>query len=371
MHIQEIQLKNFRNYDQLSMPLADGIHVIIGENAQGKTNFLEAIYVLAMAKSHRTANDKELIQWEKDYAKIEGRVYKQHSRLPLEIIISKKGKIAKCNHLEQRRLSQYVGNMNVVLFAPEDLNIVKGSPLVRRRFLDMEIGQISPVYLYEISQYQKILRQRNQYLKMLQGKRQADGHLLEIYTEQLIQLAAKVVRRRFEFLQSLEKWATDIHSSITSGKERLTIRYCSSADVSEEDDLTTMINKYQEKFEKGKNKEIERGSTLYGPHRDDLIFCVNDREVQTYGSQGQQRTAALSLKLAEIDLIRSEIGEYPVLLLDDVLSELDDFRKSLLLTTISGKVQTFITATGIDGIDHQALKDAYFFIVSNGKIAKE
>ena len=161
------------------------MNVILGENAQGKTNVMESIYVLAMAKSHRTSNDKELIRWDEDYAKIEGRVQKQHSSLPLQLIISKKGKKAKLNHIEQQKLSQYVGNLNVVMFAPEDLNLVKGSPQVRRRFIDMEIGQVSPIYLHDMSQYQKILQQRNHYLKMMQIKKQSDHTMLEILTSSL------------------------------------------------------------------------------------------------------------------------------------------------------------------------------------------
>ncbi len=205
MYIEQIELKNYRNYEELSVKFENKVNVILGENAQGKTNVMESIYVLAMAKSHRTSSDKELIRWDQEYAKIEGRVKKQYSSLPLQLIISKKGKKAKCNHIEQQRLSQYVGNMNVVMFAPEDLNLVKGSPQVRRRFIDMEIGQVSPVYLHDMSQYQKILHQRNHFLKMLQIKKQTDQTMLEILTEQLIQMAVKIVIKRFEFLQNTKK----------------------------------------------------------------------------------------------------------------------------------------------------------------------
>ncbi|AGX02053.1 recombination protein F [Bacillus sp. NRRL B-14911] len=370
MFIEQLLLRNYRNYESLEVQFEDKVNVIIGQNAQGKTNVMESIYVLAMAKSHRTSNDKELIRWDEDYAKIEGRVRKNHGPLPMQLVISKKGKKAKCNHIEQQRLSQYVGNMNVVMFAPEDLHLVKGSPQVRRRFIDMEIGQVSPVYLHDVGQYNKILQQRNHYLKLLQTRKQTDQAMLEILTEQFIEMAARIVAKRFEFLKLLQKWAMPIHEGISRGLETLKIEYKPSADVSDGQELSKMIKVYQEKFEKVRGREIDRGVTMFGPHRDDLAFYVNGRDVQTFGSQGQQRTTALSLKLAEIELIHSEIGEYPILLLDDVLSELDDYRQSHLLNTIQGKVQTFVTTTSVDGIDHQTLKEAAAFEVEAGTLKK-
>ncbi|MFD0826771.1 DNA replication/repair protein RecF [Neobacillus sp. M.A.Huq-85] len=370
MYIEQLALKDYRNYETLSVEFENKVNVILGENAQGKTNVMESIYVLAMAKSHRTSNDKDLIRWDQEYAKIEGRIQKQYSSLPLQLVISKKGKKAKCNHIEQQKLSQYVGNLNVVMFAPEDLNLVKGSPQVRRRFIDMEIGQVSPVYLHDMSQYQKILQQRNHFLKMMQIKKQSDQTMLEILTDQFIETAVKIINKRFEFLQLLQKWAEPIHSGISRGVESLKIEYKPSVDVLEGQDLSKMVASFEEKFNKVKTREIERGTTLFGPHRDDLLFFVNNRDVQTFGSQGQQRTTALSVKLAEIELIHSQIGEFPILLLDDVLSELDDYRQSHLLNTIQGRVQTFVTTTSVDGIHHQTLKDASTFEVESGVIKK-
>lgn len=371
MYIEQLSLNNFRNYEELNISFENKVNVILGENAQGKTNVMEAIYVLAMAKSHRTSNDKELIRWDEEYAKIEGRIQKHYGSVPMQLLVSKKGKKAKCNHIEQQKLSQYVGNMNVVMFAPEDLHLVKGSPQVRRRFIDMEIGQVSPIYLHDMSQYQKILQQRNHYLKMLQTKKQADQTVLEILTEQFIQMAVKIVIKRFEFLRVLENWAQPIHKGISRGLETLKIEYKPSVDVLEAQDLSKMVKSFEERYSKVKTREIERGTTLFGPHRDDLQFFVNERDVQTFGSQGQQRTTALSVKLAEIELIHSEIKEYPILLLDDVLSELDDYRQSHLLNTIQGKVQTFVTTTSIDGIDHQTLTDASTFVVDSGVIKND
>ncbi|OJT59253.1 DNA replication/repair protein RecF [Bacillus licheniformis] len=369
MYIQNLTLSSYRNYERLDLQFENKVNVIIGENAQGKTNLMESIYVLAMAKSHRTSNDKELIRWDEDYAKIEGRVIKKNGSVPIQLVISKKGKKGKVNHIEQQKLSQYVGAVNTIMFAPEDLNLVKGSPQVRRRFLDMEIGQVSPVYLHDLSLYQKILSQRNHFLKQLQTRKQTDQTMLDVLTEQLTEFAAKVVMKRLQFVDQLEKWAQPIHSGISRGLEELTLKYHTSLHVSDSPDLSKMINSYQETFSKLRDKEIERGVSLSGPHRDDVLFYVNGRDVQTYGSQGQQRTTALSLKLAEIDLIQEEIGEYPILLLDDVLSELDDYRQSHLLHTIQGRVQTFVTTTSVDGIDHKTLNEAEIFRVENGTLS--
>ncbi|HZG70371.1 MAG TPA: DNA replication/repair protein RecF [Chondromyces sp.] len=371
MYLKNLLLENYRNYEGVEIEFEDKVNVILGENAQGKTNLVEAIYVLAMAKSHRTANDKDLIRWETDYAKIRGRVEKQYNSLPLELSISKKGKKAKLNHIEQRKLSQYVGNMNVVMFAPEDLNLVKGSPQVRRRFVDMEIGQVSPVYLFDMGQYHKVLRQRNHYLKRLQMRNTTDLTMLEVLTDQLVELAVRIIRKRYEFITLLQEWAKPIHSGISRGLEELIIQYNPSIDVSEGADSSKMVETLLAKFHEQREKEVDRGMTMYGPHRDDVTFFVNNKNVQTFGSQGQQRTTALSVKLAEIELIHSEINEYPILLLDDVLSELDDYRQSHLLNTIQGKVQTFVTTTSVEGIHHQTLKEATAYTVESGSIGKE
>ena len=371
MYIKKLKLVHYRNYDQLDLTFTDGINLIIGENAQGKTNMMEAIYLLAFTRSYRTSKDKEIIQWDQNYAKIEGTIIKRNQQFPLEIQLSAKGKKAKLNHLEQRRLSDYIGALNIVMFAPEDLNLVKGSPQVRRRFIDMEIGQIQPIYIYHLGQYQKILKQRNHLLKSLQRKQTDNLVMLDVLTEQLIEHACLVIDRRFLFLELLRRWAIPIHKRISQGREQLEINYQATIDVLETDNKEKISNIYWEKFKKNRDKEIERGTTLYGPHRDDLIFYVNERNVQNFGSQGQQRTTALSLKLAEIELIKQEVGEYPVLLLDDVLSELDQYRQSHLLDTIQGKVQTFVSTTSVSDIKHETIEKADLFHVENGKIVEK
>jgi DNA replication and repair protein RecF len=370
VRLDSVRLSHYRNYDALELSFSEKTNVLIGENAQGKTNLLEAIYVLALAKSHRTTHDKELIGWDQETARVEGRVVKRTGSHVQEIVISGRGKKAELNHLEQRRLSDYVGALNIVLFAPEDLHIVKGSPQVRRRFLDMEIGQVSPVYLHELSQYLKVFQQRNALLKQLSMKG-GDETFLGILTEQMITLAVKIVHRRHHFMAQLEKWARPIHDGISRGQEELALIYRSDTFGSELLDVEGMTASYTQKFGKIKENEIRRGVTLFGPHRDDFGMEVNGRNVQTYGSQGQQRTAALSLKLAEIELIHEEVGEYPLLLLDDVLSEFDDHRQTHLLDTMQQKVQTILTTTSVDGIAHETINQAKLFHVKQGTVDLE
>ncbi|GAE93829.1 DNA recombination and repair protein RecF [Gracilibacillus boraciitolerans JCM 21714] len=232
----------------------------------------------------------------------------------------------------------------------------------------MEIGQIKPIYIYHLGQYVKILKQRNHLLKQLQKRKNDDRTMLRVLTDQLIDHAVIILEKRFLFMKRLHGWAKDIHKSISRGLEDLHLQYAPTIDVTENEKKDQLLTILQDSFKTIENKEVERGTTLIGPHRDDLLFFVNEKNVQTYGSQGQQRTTALSLKLAEIELIYQEINDYPILLLDDVLSELDDFRQSHLLDTIEGKVQTFVSTTSVDGIHHKTLEKAEIFRINNGKI---
>ncbi|QKS69598.1 DNA replication/repair protein RecF [Paenalkalicoccus suaedae] len=371
MHIDQLTLKDYRNYDSLTLEFHNRVNVILGENAQGKTNLMESIYVLALAKSHRTPRDKELIRWDQDFARVSGSFTNRHGPLQMDVIFSGRGKKVKLNHVEKKRLSDYIGACNIVMFAPEDLTLVKGSPQVRRRFLDLEMGQIHPIYLYHLSQYHKILKQRNQWLKEVrEHKRKNDPAFLGVITDQLIQAAAEVLLRRFAFLKKLQEWAAPIHHEISRGSEQLEVTYVASCDVSADMNIPTLVKTLREAFSEVEEKELRRGTTQLGPHRDDLAFFVNGRDIQTFGSQGQQRTTALSLKLAEIELIHEKTSEYPILLLDDVLSELDDHRQTHLLNAIKGKVQTFVTTTSVDGIDHSMMQEADTFYVTEGSIER-
>ena len=370
MYLEELELKNFRNYRTIKVEFSPQINVLIGKNAQGKTNLLEAIYVLAMARSHRTNNDRELICFKQKDAFLAGRVTRKLGSLPLEILLNRRGKKAKVNHLEQARLSQYIGHLNVILFAPEDLLLVKGSPTVRRRFIDMEFGQIDPRYLYNLTQYRAILKQRNNYLKQLQQKKANDLMYLEVLSEQLATFGGAIIVKRLEFLAELERYAKEIHAQITQGNENLSFKYESSL----KEDLKSTENEIIANLKKGfanlQPKEIFQGTTLLGPHRDDVVFEIDQKNVQIYGSQGQQRTTALSVKLAEIELMKSQTGEYPILLLDDVLSELDGTRQTHLLKAIQGKVQTFLTTPGLSEITQKLIKEPKIFHIEAGTISE-
>ncbi len=373
MFLESIKLVNYRNYDHADAVFSKGMNVFIGENAQGKTNLMESIYVLAMTRSHRTSNDKELINWTTEFTKIKGRIQKRQAHFPLEIIVSKKGKIARLNRLEQKKLSSYIGHFNVILFAPEDLSLVKGAPSIRRKFIDMELGQMNRLYLHHLVEYQRMLKQRNQYLKQLSRGAKEDTIYLDVLTEQLAKEGAAVLYERIHFIEKLQKWAEPIHHEISKQKEKLTIAYTSSISI-ESIESKTEEELYQEmlSFWHGqKKREKEQGITLSGPHRDDLIFMVNGKNIQTYGSQGQQRTTALSIKLAEIDLMKEVTGEYPVLLLDDVLSELDDERQTHLLKVFQNKVQTFLTTTSLEGVKMDLLDQPKVFRITNGQIETE
>lgn len=371
MYLENIEIQNFRNYEYAELSFSSSINVLIGENAQGKTNLIESIYFLALSRSHRTSRDRELIRWDSDFAKVKGKLNKKSSSVPLEIVLSKRGKIAKLNHLEQKKLSDYIGQLNVILFAPEDLSLVKGSPSVRRKFIDMELGQMNKIYLYHLTQYQKVLKQRNQFLKQAKYDKKYDTIYLDVLTEQLAAEAAEVLSSRFKFVNQLSKWANTVQNDISDEKEQLKIRYRTSTSATEEMSVEEIFNRLKEEYKTVTAQEIDQGTTTIGPHRDDLIFYVNGRNVQTYGSQGQQRTTALSLKLAEIELMHEMTGEYPILLLDDVLSELDDSRQTHLLKTIQDKVQTFITTTSLDGVQMDLLNDPLIFYVDNGSIIDE
>lgn len=367
MQLKRLSLQHYRNYDQMEFQTDNMVNIIVGPNAQGKTNLLESIFVLALTKSHRTHQDKELIRWNASSTLLHAEVEKRYGTVQLDLSISQQGKKAKVNGLEQKKLSNFIGALNVVMFAPEDLEIVKGSPGVRRRFLDMEIGQVYPSYLHDLSQYNKILQQRNNYLKQLFSS-PGKTSMLDVWNEQLMQFGVKIMKKRQSFIKKLQAWAEMIHAGITNGSERLRIEYdCALSHALEQEDAV-LFDHFMIKLSQVKDQELRRGVSLVGPHRDDLRFYINDKEVQTFGSQGQQRTTALSLKLAEIELIREEVGEYPLLLLDDVLSELDRYRQTQLIETFQRKVQTFITTTGIESIDLSKLESASVIHVRDGSL---
>lgn len=371
MILQELSLRHFRNYADLKLDFAPGVNVLLGENAQGKTNLLEAIYVLALTRSHRTSKDRELIQWHQKQAVVAGRVKKRVETLPLQVEIDQKGKRVQLNHLYQQRLSAYIGGLNVVLFAPEDLELVKGAPQIRRRFMNMEFGQMSPQYLHVTNQYRTLLIQRNNYLRQLKYGEQTDKVLLGVLSDQLAAAGAQVSYQRYQMIKRLEKWAQSLQQQISVQKEQLAIKYVSQLQIDDQQDTDSLQDQLQDFYHQHLDHEIEMGTTLMGPQRDDIQFLVNGQNVQRYGSQGQQRTTALAVKLAEIDLIKEQTGEYPLLLLDDVLSELDNDRQTNLLAAIQDKVQTFLTTTSLSGVAKELIKTPTIFHIQHGQVEKE
>lgn len=371
MILSEFHLHNFRNYAETQVQFSPGVNILIGHNAQGKTNMLEAIYVLALTKSYRTSNDRDLIRWGQKNGRIAGTVVKRSGKIPLSLAFTNKGKRAKVNHLEQARLSSYVGQLNVVLFAPEDLNLVKGAPSLRRRFMDQEFGQMSNRYLANAGRYRRYLRQRNRYLKQLKYGQQHDLVLLDVLSDQLAASGAEVMVARRQLLDRLLVWAQQLHHEIAVEESELTFEYCSTPKISEDSTVKDVYAQLRKQYHDNQKREIEHGTTLAGPHRDDLKFLINGKNVQTFGSQGQQRTTALSVKLAEIDLMKEITGEYPLLLLDDVLSELDARRQTHLLAAIQDKVQTFLTTTSLNDVAQHLINPPTVFDIDHGTLTKE
>lgn len=372
MYLDHFIAQNYRNLSLIDTHFDPNINIFIGKNAQGKTNLLEAVYFLALTRSHRTSNDRELIAFDQDYTNLMGQIHKEQRELDLRVLITKKGKKVWINRVEQSKLSSYVGQLNAILFSPEDLELIKGAPGLRRKFMDQEFGQVSSEYLYFAAKYRQVLQQKNNYLKQLMKGQAKDQLFLDVLSDQLAGIAAEVISRRYRFLGYLSKSATEAYHNISLASEELTLEYVSSvSDITATDSTEQIYQKLLTAFQKNRAVELKRGTTLVGPHRDDLEFRLNDQDAHLYASQGQQRTIALSLKLAEIQLVHQMTGEYPLLLLDDVMSELDHGRQSALLSYIHGKTQTFITTTDLEGISWEIIKQPKIYQIKSGKISLE
>ena len=359
MFIKRLQMLNYRNYNALDIKLCPNVNVFMGDNAQGKTNILEAIYYCAFAKSHRTSKDKELINWNGEHAFISVDVGRERLDKRIDISILKDGKKSiRINKIKIKKIGELFGNFNVVMFSPEDLRIIKDSPGVRRKFIDMELCQLNPKYYYNLVQYNKVLNERN----ILLRNRNTSSEMLEIYDMQLVEFGYNIIRDRIKYIESLNKYAEKIHSDITSGKEKINFKYISTIK-----DLENIKENFYTLLEKNRSKDCDRGITSIGPHRDDFFVYINDIDTKSYGSQGQQRTAVLTMKFSSLEIIKEFTGEFPVLLLDDVLSELDFNRKKYILSTI-GQIQTVITCTGIEDLYEYLDEKAKVFKVKNGEI---
>lgn len=359
MYIKNIMVLNYRNYDQISIDLGENVNIFMGDNAQGKTNILEAMYYCGFARSHRTNRDKELVKWDKEKAYISINVSKKRLDKKIDISILKDGRKAiKVNSIKINKIGELVGAFNVVMFSPEDLRIVKESPGIRRKFLDMEICQLNKKYYYNLVQYNKVLSQRNMVLK----NRNIDLSMLDIYDFQLAEFGEYIVKERLKYLNKLNEQGKIVHNEITSGKEKIDFKYISSIK-----DLDNIKSSLITSLEKNREKDKEKRNTSVGPHRDDFSIFINGVDAKSYGSQGQQRTAVLTIKFASLRIIKELTGEYPVLLLDDVLSELDFNRKRYVLSSIKD-IQTIITCTGIEDLTNYLDDKAKVFRVIEGII---
>ncbi len=368
MYIKKIFLNNFRNLQNKKLNLNSGLNILIGNNGQGKTNFLESIYFMATAKSHRTNIDREMINWNKEKCLIQILIKKKNYEIKLLVSIKGSKKEIQINNTSVDKISELIGILNVVIFSPEDLELIKGGPANRRDFLDVEVSQVSPVYYDLLKKYNHILSQRNKLLKDFKMKKENQNNQLEIWDEQLINMGSKIIYKRIKVIDKLKILARLNQRKITGGIENLEMSYESSlGDIKY--DLEDIKFIFNNKLVNNRKKEIDRGYTIYGPHRDDIKLEINKKDVRRYGSQGQQRTVALALKLSELEFMKSEIGEYPVLLLDDVFSELDFNRKKLLLNHINKNIQTILTDTEFNILNELSDK-ASLFNVHQGKIKK-
>jgi len=350
LFIKSLVLRNFRNYPSLNIHWDPGTNMITGANAQGKSNLLEAINYLSTGASFRGGRDQDIIRWQQPFFFAEGEVSKRDGDFTVSAGFTREGKkVVKVNGNPRKKLSDFVGTLNTVTFSPEDLDIVKSSPARRRKYLDGEMVQLFPYFLHQLWEYQKIVAQRNNLLKEISEGR-SKAALLEIWDDQLAEAGSKIIRRRLDVLRKLAPLARLMHRKITAGQEELEILYAGAEEESvlRPASLPAIKGILLEKMLAVRGKEMGRRLSLVGPHRDDLKLVVNKVDAHQFGSQGQQRTVALSLKLAEMELMMGETGEYPVLLLDDVLSELDEQRRGQLLEVIGRRVQTFITATDAD-----------------------
>lgn len=363
MWLDSLTIKHFRNYKDIEIDFNPELNIFLGRNAQGKTNILEAIYFLALTRSHRTRTDKNLLQFEQDSLSVVGILQKKSGKVPLEIDLTPKGRVTKVNHLKQAKLSDYIGHMNVVLFAPEDLQLIKGAPSVRRKFIDMELGQIKPIYLADLTNYNHVLKQRNTYLKTAQ---QVDDTFLAVLDEQLVDYGCRVMKHRKEFLENLQHFGREKHFEISGQLEELSIHYQSSVNFIDNLELEDI---FKTALEKSRSRDLFKKNTGVGPHRDDMTFLINGMDA-SFGSQGQHRSLVLSIKLAEIELMESITKEAPILLLDDVMSELDNTRQLKLLKTISQNIQTFITTTSLDHLQNLP-SNLKIFQIEAGKIESE
>ena len=360
MIIKSLKLKDYRNYEILNIEFDHATNIFYGDNAQGKTNILEALYVCATSRSHKGSKDREMIRMGSDEAHIKLNVKKNGLPYRIDMHLKKsKSKGIAIDMVPIRRSSELLGTMNMVFFSPEDLSIIKNSPAERRNFMDMELCQLDKIYVSLLANYKKVLDQRNNLLRQISfDKSKMD--MLPVWDDQLVKYGIEIIKKRNHFIDLINEIIPDIHSNLTSGKEHLCLVYEKNA---EEESFASMLAEKQE-------MDLRYQTTQTGPHRDDIAFLIDGMDVRKFGSQGQQRTVALSLKLAEIELVKRVINDNPILLLDDVMSELDRSRQDALLESIQG-IQTILTCTGYDDFIKERLAIDKVYKIVAGTIQEE
>lgn len=357
MLIRSVELQNFRNYDDLSLTFTEGTNILFGDNAQGKTNILEAVYVSGTTKSHKGSRDKEMIRFGQEEAHIRTVTVKNEKEYQIDIHLKKnRSKGIAVNRIPIKKASALFGILNIVFFSPEDLNIIKNGPAQRRRFLDLELCQLDRIYLSDLANYNKVLNQRNKLLKDLVFRRDLID-TLAIWDMQLIEYGQRIIRRRDAFVKELREIVYSIHKNISGNREELLLTY----------EPDTREDRFEAELGAAREKDMKYCQTSVGPHRDDLLFQIGDADIRKFGSQGQQRTSALSLKMSEIQMVKNLIHDTPVLLLDDVLSELDSSRQNFLLASIHD-IQTIITCTGLDEFVKNRFQIDRVFEVKSGHV---
>lgn len=357
MKVESIQLNNYRNYDSADITFSPGVNIFFGDNAQGKTNLLEAVYLSGTSRSHRGSKDKDLIRFGQEEAHIRLIFRKKDLSHRLDLHLKqKKSKGIAIDGIPIKKTSELLGMLHIVFFSPEDLSIIKNGPSLRRKFLDMEMSQLDKSYLQYLIQYNRLIGERNNLLKQIavfpQLKETLDG-----WDEQIIETGIQIIKKRENFISLIDQMMEEIHGKLTGNREKIQVFY----------EKNSTIENFRDNLYSRRERDIRAGMTSIGPHRDDIAFQINGTDIRKFGSQGQQRTAALALKLSEIRLIQQISGEKPVLLLDDVLSELDNHRQNYLLESISD-IQTLISCTGLDDFVHSRIHLDKVFSVCNGEV---
>jgi len=366
MILNKINLVNFRNYCKCNIKFNSKINIFIGNNAQGKTNILESVYVLALTKSYRTNYDEILKRKGSEGFKIKGEVKIGKYFKNLSICFFNNEKKVFVNETNIKKISDYVSNLNVILFSPEDVETIKGSPSLRRDLLNIEISQIQQQYIKNYNEYNKILKMRNDYLKLIYTNSISDIRYLDVLTENLIERAAYIYCERLGFINNINENISKIYKKLT-GTDDLKVQYETSIGVTNKS-MIEIKSMLKEKYKSNQNREIVAGMTLYGPHRDDFSFLINDTNIKLYGSQGQQKMAMIAFKLAEISIFEEMTGTKPILLLDDIFSELDKTKRNRLIDFINNDIQVIITSNDTVGISKKMLENSKIFKIENGKI---